>query len=244
MEQMVQAKGVFESTGASTTTSYAILLRSMASWYACHEEGERAIEYYDLARRACEAAGTLHSPLYASILTLLAASLAEDGRFEEALALQAKACGVHQANGSLQSIHYARLCFDIALAKQALAERDGMAGCMQYVEDFQAAKEAFEAAGATDTADFADLQVHLKAWSSPSKQRSPSSPREISAMEATSPNLYVDGASNDRSLATYDKVPFPGVISQKPVSAKDAIQSCAVAAWSPMEVKTSMLMAG
>ena len=64
-------------------------------------------------------------------------------------------------------------------------------------------------------------------------------------MEASSPNIYVGGASNERSnLATYDKVPFPGMIAQKPMSAKDALQSCTVAAWSPMEVKTSMLMAG
>eukprot|EP00439_Symbiodinium_sp_Y106_P054497 s609_g7.t1 len=55
-------------------------------------------------------------------------------------------------------------------------------------------------------------------------------------MEASSPSIYVGGASNERSnLATYDKVPFPGMIAQKPMSAKDALQSCTVAAWSPME---------
>ena len=107
--------------------------------------------------------GATQTPFYASLMSTLGASLAEAGRFPEAMLTFRTAQDVYQVSLS-KSASYARLCLNVALAKQAQLEfgiqGEGLTGT-SVAASFQEAKEAFEAAGACKSPEYFELQVHL-----------------------------------------------------------------------------------
>ena len=104
-------------------------------------------------------------------------------------------------------------------------------------QSFQAAKEAYEAADAKNTADFADLLLHI------SLLKSPSNPR-YGSMEAPlgSPEKYINGEVNQCGslVADYDKVQLQDINNRKTDSPKGELQVCSMTAWSPMEANRSL----
>eukprot|EP00438_Fugacium_kawagutii_P005414 Skav219490 [mRNA] locus=scaffold2719:297673:299089:+ [translate_table: standard] len=159
--------------GATATTCYAALLRSMGTWYLdCSRSTSWTFQVRKILSAFAEA-GATRSSLYASILSMLGAGLADSCRFPEAMLAFGKAgidrairvaYDVHQQLGP-KSAAYARLCFNMALAKQAQLEfgieiyNDTTGKSVSM--NFQDAKEAFEAAGASNCPEYRELLVHL-----------------------------------------------------------------------------------